>query len=457
MNRINKTIPFVVVLLTILFTTRLSAQHTTIDKIVAQVGENIILQSEIETIFYQEAADGEVPDDLRCDILEQLITQKLLLIQALKDSVEVGDDRVEYELDRRLNYYESLFGSRQKMEEFYGKTFLEMKEEFREDIRDLLLAQQVQGQIVGELSVSPAEVKAFFKTIPEDSLPYFDAEVELGQIAIIPEPTAEQRQYAREKVEELRQRVLDGESFELLASIYSEDPGSKEDGGYLGCQPRGTYVTEFDAAAFKLQPGEISEVVSTQFGYHIIKMEERQGNNVCLRHILVTPPVTQANVQMATQQLDSIRKEIENGNINFREAASQFSDDEYSNLVGGDMTNPQTGSSFFAIDELDPDVYYAIEKLEPGEMSEIIPFYSYDGKRGLRIILLRSQSPPHRANLDDDYYRMQAAAKAQKEQTIISDWVYQKVKAAYLWVDPDYNGCENIDNLKNASYDIGKK
>ena len=434
-----------------------SAQNTTIDKIIAQVGENIIMQSEVESIYYQEAADGEVPEDLRCSILEQLITQKLLLIQAQKDSVEVTEERVDYELDRRLRYYESLFGSREKMEEFYGKTFTEMKEEFRSDVKDLLLAETMQGQILGDLSVSPSEVKAFYNSIPPDSLPYFDAEVEMAQIAIVPEPTAEQKQYARDKAEELRQRVLDGENFELLASIYSEDPGSKEEGGDLGCQPRGTFVTEFDAAAFKLQPGEISDVVSTQFGYHIIRMESRQGNNACLRHILITPPVTNANIQMATNLLDSIKKEILAGNLTFRDAAAKYSDDEGSNLIGGDMTNFQTGSSFFAIDELEPDVYYAIEKLKPGEISEIVSYFSFDGKRGMRLIQLKSQSAPHKANLDDDYYRMQAATKQQKQQKLLNEWVQNKVKAAYLRIDGAYDGCENITELKNASYDIGKK
>jgi len=332
-----------------------------------------------------------------------------------------------------------------------------MKEEFRSDVKDLLLAETMQGQILGDLSVSPSEVKAFYNSIPPDSLPYFDAEVEMAQIAIVPEPTAEQKQYARDKAEELRQRVLDGENFELLASIYSEDPGSKEEGGDLGCQPRGTFVTEFDAAAFKLQPGEISDVVSTQFGYHIIRMESRQGNNACLRHILITPPVTNANIQMATNLLDSIKKEILAGNLTFRDAAAKYSDDEGSNLIGGDMTNFQTGSSFFAIDELEPDVYYAIEKLKPGEISEIVSYFSFDGKRGMRLIQLKSQSAPHKANLDDDYYRMQAATKQQKQQKLLNEWVQNKVKAAYLRIDGAYDGCENITELKNASYDIGKK
>ncbi|HAE14564.1 MAG TPA: peptidylprolyl isomerase [Bacteroidetes bacterium] len=442
--------------LSLLAGTTLSAQKT-IDRIVGQVGDKIILQSEVESIYYQEASNGEVADDLRCYILQELVTQKLLLIQAEKDSVVVTDEQVEYELERRLRYYESLFGSRDKMEEFYGKTFQEMKEEFREDIRNILLSDQMKSNIAGDMTVSPSEVKDFFNNIPKDSLPYFDAEVEVAQLTIKPKPTAEQKAYAKQKAEEIHQRLVDGDSFDLLASLYSEDPGSKEDGGSLGCQTRGTFVPEFEAAAFKLQPDEISNVVATQFGYHIIKMDSRQGDKVCLRHILITPPVTNTNVTIATKKLDSIRTQIMAGNISFRDAAAKFSDDEYSKLVGGDMTNPQTGSSLFAIDEMDPELYYAIEKLKPGEVSAIVQFTDYDGSRGLRIVQLKSQSAPHVANLEDDYYRLQAAALNNKQQEALNEWVDQKIKSVYLRVDPIYDGCENMQELIRASYDLGRK
>jgi peptidyl-prolyl cis-trans isomerase SurA len=433
------------------------AQVQTIDKIVAQVGSKIVLQSEIESIYYQEAANGAVPEDLRCIIMQELITQKLLLIQAEKDSIEVTEDQVEYELERRLRYYESLFGSREKMEEFYGKSYQEMKEEFRGDIKDILLSDRMKATISGDITVSPSEVKAFFNEIPKDSLPYFDAEVEVAQISIIPSATAEQKAFAKQKAEEIRQRILDGDDFNLLASIYSEDPSTKENGGYLDCKPRGTYVTEFEAAAFKLKPGEISEVVATQFGYHIIKMDSRQGDKICLRHILIAPPVTNTNVTIATKKLDSIRTQIIAGNITFREAAMKFSEDESSKLVGGDMVNPQTGSSLFAIDEMEPELYYAIEKLKPGEVSPISQYTTWDGKRGLRIVQLKSQSAPHIANLEDDYYRMQAAAQNYKQNEILQEWVAEKVKYAYLKIDPSYDACPEVQALINASYDIGRK
>lgn len=434
------------------------AQNKVADKIVAQVGEKIILRSEIETIYLQEASQGTaLPEDVRCYIMKELITQQLLVLQAAKDSVEVTDDEVEYELDRRLRYYESLFGSREKMEEFYGKTFQEMKEEFRPDIKDILLSDRMKAQVTGDITVSPAEVKAFFNKIPKDSLPYFDAEVEYAHIVIMPEPTGEQKAFARQKLEDLRQRILNGEDFNVLASIYSEDPGSKEDGGYLGCVSRGTFVSEFDAAAFKLKPGEISEIVQTQFGYHIIKLEERQGDKICLRHILITPPVTNSNYTIASKKLDSVRALIVAGNITFRDAAAKYSTDESTNKSGGEVLNSQTGSTFFEIDQLEPDVYYAIEKLKPGEISEVISYTDYRGRKGMRILLLNSQSPPHQANLTDDYYRMQAAAKNEKQMRLLNDWVMRKVKDVYLRVDPTFDTCPEIMDMMRRSLEIGSK
>lgn len=452
---IRKLLLSCIVLLSI---TGVFAQPLIADKIIAQVGEKIILRSEVETIYLQESSNGTVlPPDVRCYIIKVLITQQLLILQAAKDSVVVTDDEVEYELDRRLRYYESLFGSREKMEDFYGKSFIEMKDEFRGDIRDILLSDRMKAQVTGDITVSPSEVKAFFNSIPKDSLPYFNAEVEFSHIVIMPQPTDEQKEYAKQKAEELRQRVINGEDFSVLASIYSEDPGSKEDGGYLGCVSRGTFVPEFDAAAFKLKPGEISEVVQTQFGYHIIKLEERQGDKICLRHILITPPITNSNYTIASKKLDSIRSIIMAGNISFRDAASTYSMDDNTKRNGGEVLNPQTGSTYFEIDQLDPDVYYAIEKLKPGEISEAISFTDYQGKKGVRFVLLNSQSPPHQANLTDDYYRLQTAAKSEKQQTLINDWVLRKVKDVYLSVDPTFDGCTEINELVQRSVEMGSK
>ncbi|MBC8048387.1 MAG: peptidylprolyl isomerase [Fimbriimonadaceae bacterium] len=436
-----------------------TAQPQIADKIIAQVDENIILKSDVESVYQQDLQQnkGNLPADYRCSVLQQFIAQKLLLVQAAKDSIIVGDDQVEYELDRRIRYFESMFGSREKMEDFYGKTVQEMKEEFRDDIKKQLLAQQMQSTLFGDVTISPSEVKEFFNKIPKDSLPYYNAEVEVAQIVLVPEPTADQKAYAKEKIEDIRKRIMDGEDFDKLGDIYTNDRDEADNARIdLGCVTRGSYVPEFEAAAFKLKQGEISEVVQTQFGYHLIKLVSRQGDNICLKHILIVPPVTNTNMQIVTKKLDSIRTEILAKKITFYNAATKFSMDSYTNLTGGDMQNPQSAETYFEINELEPEVYYAIEKLAPGEITQIMPYTTYDGKKALRIILLKTQTKPHIASLDTDYNRMQQAALTEKKFRLMDEWLQEKVKTVYLKIDPAYSGCENIDQLINAANNTSK-
>jgi peptidyl-prolyl cis-trans isomerase SurA len=440
-------------LLFVLTTAMVFAQKTTdkpvVDKIVGQVGDKIILLSEIESFYYEQLQKGDVPADYRCQVMQELITQKLMLIQAAKDSIEVTDEEVAQNIDDRINYFVSLFGSEEEMEKFYGKSIQEIKEEFQDDVRNLLLIQRMQGSIVGDVSVSPNEVKSFFNTIPSDSLPLINAEVEYAQLLYVPKANAEQKAIAKAKAEELRKRILNGEDFCALASIYSMD-GSKDNCGDLGCKTRNTFVTSFSAAAFKLQPGEISEVVETEFGYHIIKMESLQGDKACLKHILIMPPVTNLNFVAANKTLDSVRANIIAGNITFCEAVKKYSTDESTNKTCGTVVNPQTGESSFQISELSPEDYYSIENLEPGEISQVLPFTTRDGKKALRIIMLIDQTDPHTLNLKDDYSKIQNAASSQKQNDLMQDWVTEKAATEYIRVDPTYSDCDNINMLLNA-------
>ncbi len=418
-----------------------------VDKIVAQVDDKIIMKSEIETFYLQELQNRDLPADYRCSILQELITQKIMLIQAAKDSLVVTDDEVEATLDNRIRYFQSLFGSAEKMEEFYGKSIQEIKEEFRDDVYNLLMIQKMQASIFGDVNVSPAEVKEFFNSIPKDSLPLINAQVELSQIVVVPKANAEQKQIARKKADDLRARILNGEDFCVLAGIYSQDPGSKDNCGDLGCTTRETYVTDFSAAAFKLKPGETSEVTETEFGYHIIQMTSRQGDKACLRHILIVPPVTNTNMVIANKSLDSIRAEIMSGKISFCNAAAKYSDDAGTSKTCGDIVNAQTGDVSFEVSELSPDDYYAIENLNPGEISQVLPYTTADGKKAVRIVLLKSQSTPHVLNLKDDYARLQQFALNKKQSELLSKWVDEKIKKVYLKIDPTYSDCENINTL----------
>ena len=433
-----------------------TAQNKVIDKIVAQVGDKIILKSDVEVLYQQEAQNGPMPENIRCDILQQLIMQKLLQVQAVHDSVEVTDDEVEQELNSRIRYFENMLGSREKMEEFYGKTESQIKDEFRDQIRDLLLSQRMQDKITGDVTVSPLEVKAFYNKIPKDSLPYLNAEVEYAQITIIPEPTAEQKKIAKDKAENLRQRILKGEEFETIANSWSMDSFNIKNqvGGDLDCQTRGTFVPAFEAAAYKLKPGDISEVVETEFGYHIIKMVDRQGDKICLKHILIIPQVTALNINSAKQKLDSIRTQVKAGNLKFYDAANKYSMDEASNKSGGDVLNPQSGTTFFEISDLDPTVYYLIENLKPGDYSDVQKFTTATGKQGVRFILLKSETQPHIANLKDDYAKIQAACLNEKKQKMMMDWVEQRMKTVYLKVDPSYASCSEIQHLVRISSEV---
>jgi peptidyl-prolyl cis-trans isomerase SurA len=421
-----------------------------IDKIAGQVGDKIILMSEIESFYFEELQKGDVPEDYRCRVMQELITQKLMLIQAGKDSIEVSDDEVENNIENRIRYFVSLFGSQEKMEEFYGKSVQEIKEEFRDDVRSLLLIQRMQESIFGEMSVSPTEVKSFYNTIPKDSLPLINAEIEYAQLLLIPSANAEQKQIAKDKANDIRNRILKGEDFCNLASIYSMD-GTKDACGDLGCKTREEFVTEFSAAAFKLKDGEISEVVETQFGYHIIKMEARQGDKACLKHILIMPPVTNLNFVAANKQLDSIRSNIIAGTISFCDAVKKYSDDENTNKTCGTMVNQQSGETTFEISELSPDDYYSIENLKPGEISKVLPYTTADGKKAIRLIKLIDQRAPHSLNLKDDYSKIQNAALSQKQVEVMAKWVAEKAEKEYIKILPIYDDCGYLNEMIGAA------
>ena len=430
----------------------IQAQPQLIDKVVAQVGDQMILKSDIEFQYLQFQQESSIlPPDTRCQILDQMVAQRMLVIQAEKDSVVVGDDEVEQELDRRIQYFVQLMGSTDKLEEYYGKSIVQLKEEFREDIKSQLLAQRMQGMISGNVNISPAEVKDFYKRIPKDSLPYFSAEVELSHLVMIPRANAEQKKLAKDEAVRLRERILAGEKMSTLAVIYSDDPGSAADNGYLGCMGRGELVTEFEAAAFKLKNGEISEVVETEYGYHIIEMVERKGDRACLRHILITPPVTATNRSIVSNRLDSIRAAIVAGTLDWEDAVKKFSEDEATNKSGGAMINPTDGSSIFRIDELEKEAYFSIENLEVGDISQPSPYTDAAGKQGLRLLQLEDETEPHQANLRQDYSKIQAAALNEKQVKLMDEWYEREIGRTYLNIDQVFDGCAQKSTKWNQS------
>lgn len=430
----------------------LFAQSEIIDKIIAAVGGELVLLSELEEQYSLIAAQqGGLPPEARCYILDNIMGQKLLVNQAKLDSVLISDEEVEAQLDARIEQILAYMNNDyRQFEEYYGQTVNQVKDQFRVDLRDQLLAERMQGTVMSSITVTPSEVKAFFESIPKDSLPYFDSEVEVRELVYEPKINAEERQKAQDKIHNLRKRIVeDNEDFAKLAERFSDDFGSARIGGDLGWAKRGKFVPEFEATAYNLEIGEISEVVESPFGYHIIQLLERRGNSIHTRHILVTPEITPADIKLARAFLDSLRNLIATDSLPFSVALKRHGfEDVQSYHNDGRMVNPATGNTFFEIKDLDPDIYFAIDTLKVGQISKAFPFKSFKGETLFRIVELQSQTPPHKASLELDYSKIQAAAVEEKKSRFINDWIIQRIDATYIYIDPRFDECPVLDKWR---------
>lgn len=432
-----------------------SFAQQTLDKVVAVVGRNkIILRSEVQMRLSQILQQETVPydDSMECDILQQMILEKLLVEQAVRDSVIVSEEEVEANLENRVRYFISLYGSKEKLEQASGKTIYQMKEENRETIRENMMAERIQGQILQDIKITPAEVTAFFNNIPVDSLPFFPAMVEMGQIVIEPGVSPELDQYARKKLEDIRKQIVDdGKNFEVMAGIYSQDPGSRDNGGDIGLVGRTDVVPEFAAAAFRLKNGEVSPIVKTKFGYHIIQMIARQGEQAHLRHILIKPERTSVDFNKALNKLDSVRSQLIAGTITFQEAVGKYATDDMSKRTGGMIVDQNTGSSQLEIDKLDPQLALMVDTLKPGMYSQPQIFDQGGGDKATRIVYMKNITTPHKANLKDDYNRIQETALQQKRAKKMETWLAEKSPSYYIKIDPAYMRCNSLQMWSNNS------
>ena len=417
-----------------------------VDKIIGVVGDNIIMLSDIESQLQQAKSQGEpINDDVKCLIFDQSLLEKFFLAQAQLDSVYVAEDDVEAELDKRIRYYISnSFGSQEKLEEFYGKSIGDLKDDFRKDVRNQMLAEKMQGKIYGNIKTTPSDVKAFFEAIPKDSLPYFNAEIELSQIVVFPKASQEAKDYALMKLKKIRQDIINGADFGAKAQLVSEDPGSKKEGGDLGFITRGQMVQEFEAAAFRLDEGQVSEIIETQYGYHLIQCLEKKGERIHVRHILITPPITSFDEVLAKASLDSIRTLIITDQIPFIKAVKEYSEDEQSKSNSGSLINPQTGNSYFEMNQIDGSLLFTISDLKKGQLSQTSTFTAENGKKGFRIIMIKSESEAHQASLKEDYSKIQAAARQAKQQEALVKWIKEKKGDTYIMIDDDYKSCDNV-------------
>jgi len=417
-----------------------------IDRIIAQVGSLPILLSDLENQKIQYQSEGrKLTPQMGCVALEELMYQKLLLNQAKLDSVVITDAQVNAEMENRLRTIEYQIGGKEKLEQFYGKSYVQIKEEFREVIRDRMMAQEMERQITFDVEVSPKEVEEFFKSIPTDSVPLINESIAIQQIVIYPKITQESRSEVIEKLNQWRQDVIDGKrDFAMLATLNSEDLGSARDGGKLEAT-RGMMVKPFEAAAFSLQPGEVSEVVETQFGYHIIQLISRTGDDYVARHILLTPEVGRKEISEAAAIADECHERLKKHEITWEQAVLEYSEDEDTRQNQGSLTNPYTGELYWDIaniNEIDPQIFGLVNYLEVGEISRP-DMYSDMMKRreGVRIVRIKDRTKPHRANLKDDYNFIKQSAETNKKGDIIEEWVNEKVKKTYIRIDEKYEDC----------------
>lgn len=455
--KIKKMQRLFIVIIGLLLSVKSYAQPKVADKIVAVLGESVILQSDVDGQFAQYIAQGYKQDEnLKCQIVEALLTQKLLQHQAQIDSLEISEQQVEDEINRRLKYFISQIGSQEKLEQFLGKSVLEFKEELREDVRSVIMAQNMQAEITRGVVVTPNEIKKFYDEIPRDSLPYFNKEVSVAVIVKKPELSAKSKQEAKDKLESLRERVAKGEDFATLAILYSQD-GSAKNGGELGFVGRGELVKAFESVAFKLKPGELSNVVETEFGFHIVQLIERRGEQVNVRHILIKPNIDYADLLKAKQTLDSIYTLILTGKMTFAEAALKFSDDEATKNNGGLMQNAQDGSTKIPTDQLDPNIYFQIESMRVGEISQATLFRTQSGEQQYRMIQYVSKTDPHQANLKDDYQKIQQAALTNKQNRVMADWFRKKRATTYIRINEEFKNCELLAPWYSESANSIKK
>lgn len=416
-----------------------------IDRIVAIIGENPILHSDIENQYMQYLMQGNItnPADIRCQIIEEILFSKLLLNQAKLDSIEVSEQQVESEMDRRIQYFISQIGSAEKLEEYYSKSILEIKNDLRTVIKEQMLSEQIQRGIIENVKITPTEVREFYEKIPQDSLPLIQMELGYSELVIIPKVSAEEKNYARLRLEELRNRILKGEDFASLAKIYSEDQGSSVKGGELGDFTRGVMYPEFEAAAFALKDKEISPIIETEAGFHILQLIQRKGDYVNVRHILIMTKVSPYSLTNTKLYLDSIANLINSGKMTFDEAVVKFSEGE-SKMSGGKAINPSTGNAVFSLDDFDNSLRYTVDRMNVGEITKSMQFQYDRTKVAYRLVRLDKKTKAHTANLQTDYDRIQEAALNDKKSKAIQQWIQKKVETTYIKF--------NDEELKNCNF-----
>ena len=415
------------------------------DKIVAIVGDKIVLRSDLVNYIDDMKRGGtEVPENADCFILERMMQDKALILQAEKDSLPVSDEEVEAELDQRIRYFIMQYGGKEAFEQIAGRTTYQVKEDFRKSIREGTLAESMREKIVEYVKITPNEVRDYHSKIPKDSLPFYETELVIGQIVMHPKAGRELEKFAQDELADYRRQIEAGlKSFETMARLYSEDPGSKQNGGrYEINKSQKDWDPDFKNAAFRLKEGQVSPVIKSKFGYHIIQMVSRNGDDAVIRHILRIPQLLDEDVELAKKKLDSVRTKLVEGALTFGEAVDKFSDDQNSKFTGGIMSGQ--GGNFVTIDELDKNLIPYLDKIKVGEYSQPMVYKDEQDKQAVRIVYLQNRTEPHRENLRDDYDRIAQRALAEKKERTVERWFQGKLPTYYVMVDRDYQQCESL-------------
>ena len=425
-----------------------------VDKSVAVIGNEVVLISDIEGAVKERAAQGLASDrNVRCEVLESILENKLFLMQARIDSLSVNQDNVESMLSQRVDQFLTYFGSQDKLEEYFGKPLYRLRMDWREQYEDLSLTQEEQANIIKTIpDMTPLDVKAYMDTVDTKNLPIVPIKYQLSQICLYPDREAAALA-VREKLLDLRERIINGEKFSTLARMYSEDPVSARRGGELGMASKSIYWPVFSDAAMALKPGVISQIVETPDGFHIIEVLEKNGDMFNCRHILMKPQYTTADREKAFKTLDSLRTEIINGAVTFQMAANFYSQDAPTRTNGGQMSDPNTGSSYFEIDQLKPDDYRAIKDLKEGEISEPVESTDNDGrqdqvkdfvigKTNYKIIKVDKIIPAHTATFENDFSQLQEEVRREKQMAAIDSFLNKKIAETRVIIDPMFADCE---------------
>lgn len=416
-----------------------------VESVVAVVGNEVIYLSEIEGQVVQLKAERDPTpvEQLRCRLFEDQLVQKLFLDQARIDSIEVSTENVEADLNSRLTEYIRRAGSEQALETYFNKSMAEIRKDLREMLTNQYIVQETQGTIAQDITVTPEEVKKFYNTIPRDSLALVPRKVQLSMISVEPPDMEASKAEVRQRLLDLRSRIINGESFSTLAILYSEDPGSAPRGGELGFNTRGELAKPYAEAAWSLKQGVVSKIVETEFGFHIIQLIDRKGDMVNSRHILMKPKLTAEQTEWAILKLDSIATLVRTDSLTFMQAAMRYSTDKATRANGGKMVsqNPAERVDWLTLDELSREVNLVVRNMKLGEISE--PFRTTDSKGNniYCIIRLDAEIPAHRLNMQDDYNHLSELALRDKQSRKYEEWIADKIKRTYIRISDDFRGC----------------